>query len=114
MMKTPVWVVTNVQPQKDYTLILTFASGEKKLFDARPLLAKAIYKPLNNLSFFLTAKADCGSVAWSDEIDINKRTRVINKRKGNVKCSVPKSHENSSNPHNSVTHFFPAVSLTIK
>ena len=63
-------VVTNVQPQKDYTLILTFASGEKKLFDARPLLAKAIYKPLNNLSFFLTAKADCGSVAWSDEIDI--------------------------------------------
>lgn len=50
-MKTPVWVVTNVQPQKDYTLILTFASGEKKLFDARPLLAKAIYKPLNNLSF---------------------------------------------------------------
>ena len=56
-MKTPVWVVTNVQPQKNYTLILT-------------LLAKAIYKPLNNLSFFLTAKADCGSVAWSDEIDI--------------------------------------------
>ena len=44
-MKTPVWVVTNVEPQKDYTLILTFASGEKKLFDARPLLAKAIYKP---------------------------------------------------------------------
>ena len=49
---------------------INFASGEKKLFDARPLLAKAIYKPLNNLSFFLTAKADCGSVAWSDEIDI--------------------------------------------
>ena len=42
----------------------------KKLFDARPLLAKAIYKPLNNLNFFLTAKADCSSVAWSDEIDI--------------------------------------------
>lgn len=33
-MKTPVWVVTNVQPQKDYTLILTFASGETKLFEA--------------------------------------------------------------------------------
>lgn len=50
-MKIPVWVVTNVQPQKDYTLILTFVSGEEKLFDARPLLAKAIYKPLNNLVF---------------------------------------------------------------
>lgn len=31
-MKTPVWVVTNVQPQKNYTLILTFVSGEKKAF----------------------------------------------------------------------------------
>ena len=69
-MKTPVWVVTNVQPQKNYTLILTFVSGEKKLFDTRPLLAKVIYQPLNNLSFFLTAKADCGSVAWINEIDI--------------------------------------------
>ena len=39
-MKTPIWVVTNVQPQKDYTLILTFASGEKKLFDARHFLPK--------------------------------------------------------------------------
>ena len=60
----------SVTVQKNYTLVLTFVSAEKKLFDARPLLAKAIYKPLNNLNFFLTAKADCGSVAWSDEIDI--------------------------------------------
>lgn len=69
-MKTPLWVITDVQPKKDYTLLITFASGEKKLYDARPLLAKAIYKPLNNLSFFLKAKADCGSVAWNDDIDI--------------------------------------------
>ena len=66
-MKIPVWVVTNVQPQKDYTLILTFVSGEKKLFDARPLLAKAIYKPLNNLVFFWQPRL---IVTWSDEMDI--------------------------------------------
>lgn len=69
-MKTPNWVVIAVKPQKDYTLLLSFANGEKKLYDARPLLAKSIYKPLNNLSFFLTAKAECGSVAWNDDIDI--------------------------------------------
>ena len=69
-MNTPAWVVTDVKPQNDYTLIITFASGEKKIFDAHPLLAKNIYKPLNNISFFLTAKADCGSVAWNDDIDI--------------------------------------------
>lgn len=39
-MKTPVWVVTNVQPQKDYTLILTFASGEKKLLMLAHFLQK--------------------------------------------------------------------------
>lgn len=69
-MKTPIWVVTDVKPQKNYTLVITFASGEQKVYDAKPLLAKAIYKPLNNLNFFLTAKADCGSVAWNDDIDI--------------------------------------------
>lgn len=69
-MKTPNWVVVAVQPQKDYTLLLSFANGEQKLYDARPLLTKSIYKPLNNLSFFLTAKAECGSVAWNDDIDI--------------------------------------------
>lgn len=69
-MKTPNWVVITVKPQKDYTLLLSFANGEQKLYDARPLLEKSIYKPLNNLSFFLTAKAECGSVAWNDDIDI--------------------------------------------
>lgn len=39
-MKTPVWVVTNVQPQKDYTLILTFASGEKSFLMLAHFLPK--------------------------------------------------------------------------
>lgn len=51
-MKTPNWVVIAVKPQRDYTLLLSFANGEQKLYDAHPLLAKSIYKPLNNLSFF--------------------------------------------------------------
>lgn len=69
-MKTPAWVVQAVQPQADYTLLLTFSSGERKLYNARPLLEKAIYVQLKNLPFFLTAKADYGTVVWSDEIDI--------------------------------------------
>ena len=28
---TPVWVVCDVHPQRNYTLLLTFASGEKRI-----------------------------------------------------------------------------------
>lgn len=69
-MNTPVWVVKEVQPQKDYTLIITFADGSKKVYNARPLLDKAIYAQLKSLAFFLGAKAECGTVVWNDDIDI--------------------------------------------
>lgn len=72
-MKTPVWVVKDVQPQEDYTLLLTFADGAKKIYDARPLLDKAIYARLKSTAFFLSAKAECGTVVWGendDDIDI--------------------------------------------
>lgn len=70
-MKSPVWIVKNVQPTNNYTLILTFADGSKKVYDARPLLEKSIYSQLKNLSFFLCAKAECGTVVWNDDIDIS-------------------------------------------
>ena len=69
-MKTPVWVVKEVQPREDYTLLLTFADGTEKLYNARPLLEKAIYAQLKNISFFLDAKAEYGTVVWNDDIDI--------------------------------------------
>lgn len=67
---TPKWTVTAVQPQKDYTLLLTFAGGEKRIYNALPLLEKGIYAPLKKLTFFMGAKVDGGTVVWSDEVDI--------------------------------------------
>lgn len=69
-MNVPVWVVKEVYPQKDYTLLLTFADGAQKVYNARPLLEKGIYAQLKNLNFFLSAKAECGTVVWNDDIDI--------------------------------------------
>jgi len=70
VMKTPAWIVREVQPKEDYTLLLTFADGVKKIYDARPLFEKSIYAQLKNPAFFLSAKADCGTVVWNDDIDI--------------------------------------------
>lgn len=69
-MREPIWVVKEVEAFEDYTLLITFSRGEKRIYNARPLLEKSIYAPLNNLSFFLCAKAEYGTVIWNDDIDI--------------------------------------------
>lgn len=69
-MKIPEWVVKDVHPNDDYTLLLTFADGEKKIYDARPLLNKPMYSQLKSLPFFLSAKAEYDTVVWSDDVDI--------------------------------------------
>lgn len=66
----PAWVVRDVQLQSDYTLFLTFASGEKRIYNVLPLLDKEVYAPLKNLNFFIQARVEGDSVVWSDEIDI--------------------------------------------
>lgn len=66
----PKWRVQEVMPKEDHTLLLTFSSGEKRLFDARPLLDENIFFPLKNLSFFMNAKVEGDSVSWSDDVDI--------------------------------------------
>ena len=49
---------------------MTFAGRTKKVYNARPLLEKAIYSQLKNLAFFLCAKTEYGTVIWNDDIDI--------------------------------------------
>lgn len=69
-MGVPNWVVTDVEPRGDYSLHLTFANGEKKIYDARGLLSMPIYRQLKAMPFFMQAKASCGTVVWSDDVDI--------------------------------------------
>ncbi len=69
-MSLPEWVVTDVKANDDYTLLITFADGERKIYDARPLLNKPINASLKSLPFFLSAKVEGGTVVWSDDLDI--------------------------------------------
>ena len=69
-MNTPVWIVKEVQPQSDYSLLLTCADGSRKKYNAQHLLEKPIFAPLKNTAFFLTARAECGTVVWNHDIDI--------------------------------------------
>ncbi len=67
---TPNWFVDDVIANDDYTLLLTFVTGEKKLFDCKPLLADSFFEPLKDINFFKKAHICGRSVVWSDEIDI--------------------------------------------
>lgn len=68
--------VKEVTPARDYTLLMTFETGERKVYDMKPLIAGAkedwhVFKPLNDADFFMTAKSDGVTVFWGDgDIDI--------------------------------------------
>lgn len=68
--KFPKWFVTEVNPRRDYTLHLTFITGERKVYDCRPLLADRLFQPLRNMELFMQAHVQGRSVAWNDEVDI--------------------------------------------
>ena len=69
MMKTPVWVVKEFIPKEDYTLLITFADGGKRVYNALPLLQKPIFEDLKSLPFFLNARVSGDTVIWNDDVD---------------------------------------------
>lgn len=64
------WSVIDVEPTRDYKLILTFWKGRKRIFDFRPLLDDKINEPLKNVDFFMTAKVHHNTVMWNDKLDV--------------------------------------------
>lgn len=69
-MGQPCWVVVEVIPCSDYTLKLSFADGKKGVFNFTPLLEDNYYAPLSQLSLFMSARAEYGTVVWDDDRDV--------------------------------------------
>ena len=71
--------VKAVKPLDDMMMIVTFGSGEKRLYDATQLLAFPAFQPLKDEKVFKKAKVECGVVTWNDgEIDIAPETMYEN------------------------------------
>ena len=66
--------VTHVIPQLNFHLELTFNTGEKRIFDARPYLNKGAFQPLQNVSLFQQAYVDFDTVCWPGNLDIAPET----------------------------------------
>lgn len=63
--------VQSVKTLDDLMMIVTFTSGEKRLFDASTLLSMPAFNIIENDEIFNNAKVEHGVVIWNDgDIDI--------------------------------------------
>jgi hypothetical protein len=69
--------VKSVKPQEDYSLLLTFENGEKRLFDLKPYFEKPVFARLKSANLFKTARVVSGSVEWQGEIDLSYDTLYL-------------------------------------
>lgn len=66
----PEWSVRQAEPHEDYSILLTFADGTKRIYNAKPLLDEPLYAKLKDPAFFMKAYAKYGTVLWTEDLDI--------------------------------------------
>jgi hypothetical protein len=67
--------VETVRPMDDYKLWMRFSTGEVKIFDFMPMLARPVFQKLQDKNLFNTVYVDWGIPTWLDgEIDIAPET----------------------------------------
>ena len=72
-------LVQAVKPLDDMMMIVTFTSGEKRLYDATQLLVYPAFKAIEDEKVFKAAQIDHGVVTWADgDIDIAPETMYQN------------------------------------
>ena len=57
--------IEKIKPLDDMMMILTFSSGERRLFDAT-VLQGPVFRPLQDPAVFKAAQLDHGVVTWMD------------------------------------------------
>jgi len=60
-----------VECRPDYTLAVTFDTGERGILDMQPHLDQGVFRELRELSRFRTAHIAFGTVAWDNDIDLH-------------------------------------------
>lgn len=66
--------VVAVMPRQDFTLELEYANGERRRFDAKPLLAVKPWTALVSWTLFRRARVQYGTVTWPGNLDIAPET----------------------------------------
>ena len=59
-----------VKPIEDYQLLVTFKTGENRIYDAKPLIKGDWFGQLKDISKFNSAKIVSNTIEWADGQDI--------------------------------------------
>ncbi len=59
-----------VKPIEDFQLLVTFKTGEKRIYDAKPLIKGDWFGQLRNISNFNSVKIVSNTVEWDGGQDI--------------------------------------------
>lgn len=72
--------VTAVKPLPEKRLLVTFSTGETKVYDCKSLLEEEVFRPLKDQALFQCAHADRHGygVIWNDEIDLSESDLWLN------------------------------------
>jgi len=63
--------VKKVKPLNNFTLLLTFESGEERSFDMKPFLDFGVFKELKDEIKFKTVRISFDTIEWDNEIDFD-------------------------------------------
>ena len=67
-MKYP--IVLNVVPQEDYSVVVTFETGETKKFNVKPYICGDWFGQLEDVSVLNTVRPCGNTIEWADGQDI--------------------------------------------
>lgn len=67
-MKYP--IVLNVVPQEDYSVVVTFETGETKKFNVKPYICGDWFGKFEDVSVFNTVRPYGNTIKWADGQDI--------------------------------------------
>ena len=69
--------VISVEALEGYSLLLTFANGEKRIFSVEPYLEHGIFRELRDSAYFRSVRAVSGFISWPHEQDFSPDTLYL-------------------------------------
>lgn len=63
--------ISNVVPQEDFTLLITFENGERGILDIKPYLDFGIFGKLKDYELFRRVHVSFDTVAWDCGADLD-------------------------------------------
>ena len=65
------YTVVSVSALKNYALLLTFKTGEKKIYDMKPHLDKGIFQELKDENLFKKVRVSFDTIEWENGADFD-------------------------------------------